>query len=160
MTTFTHVIGAHSHVIGAHSHVIPAKAGIHPAAPKPPKRRPSSRPPQNPTKSTESDKIRRKLVCARSSYSRARARARHPLPSFPHTPTSFPRRRESSCPPAFRWISLGMNRIRHIAWICRPIAAMPINHTEPPAIAVVGRFRAYEMRPPSAPGYFGTNRPG
>ncbi len=49
---------------------------------------------------TESHTMQRKLVPART-------RARHPLPSFP-------RRRESSCPPAFRSF-LGMDRIRRIA---------------------------------------------
>ena len=53
--------------------------------------------------STEFDKIRQNTTkYYRNSCAPAHARARHPLPSFP-------RRRESSCPPAFRFLSLGMD---------------------------------------------------
>ena len=124
MTTLTHVTPATTHVrlqvtcaqgttlthvIPTPSHVIPAKAGIHPAASKPPKRRPSSRRLQNPTRTDRTQQD--------STETRARAHAREAT----GVPSPF----------SLHWVAPRSQRIRGIAWSRRLIRATPIHRTEP-----------------------------
>ena len=89
------------------THVIPAKAGIYPAVSKLSKRRPLSRRLQN---STQYDRVRRT-----TTKTRARTRARQRRSVFFLSARVAP---ESQ-------------RIRRIAWSCRPLSIMPIHQTEP-----------------------------
>ncbi len=94
----------HSHTQPRHSRV---GGNLHLPASTPPKRRHSSRRLQN---STKPDRTLRD-----STETRARTRARQ----------------QSSVSFLSAWIVPRSQRIRRTAWSCRPIAAMPINQTEP-----------------------------
>ncbi len=94
--------------------------------------------------STQSNRIRQNPTETRVRaflYSRARAR------EAPHPPPSFPRRRESLLP---TWIAPKPQQIQRVAWIRRPIAAMPIHQTEPMGLPQCGNPSAYpEWAPPA-----------
>ena len=56
---------------------------------------------------------------------------------------------ETSCAHArateFRFLSLGMDWIRCIAWSCRPLPVMPIHETEPPPTTCAGLHNRRDM---------------
>ena len=94
--------------------------------------------------STQSNRIRQNPTETRVRaflYSRARAR------EAPHPPPSFPRRRESLLP---TWIAPKPQQIQRVAWIRRPIPAMPIHQTEPMGLPQRRNPSAYpEWAPPA-----------
>ena len=102
------------------------------------------------SRSAKFDKILRKFVCARarthvhvvflpsSHVIPAKAGILMPPPlATSGPPTSFPRRRESSCRRRWQrsllsvWITPRPQWIRRIPWSCRPGTLMPIDRTEP-----------------------------